>query len=54
MMLCLKLIKNVEGDDAHLAALGSDGVCLTHETPVALHLLEQMEDVYPLRVMCAD
>ena len=35
-----KLAKNLEDQNAHLAALGSDGTCLTHRTQVELYLLQ--------------
>ena len=40
MMLHFKLVKNVEDDDAHLAALNSKGACLMHGTQVTRYLLQ--------------
>ena len=39
-MVCLKLVKIVEVEDAHLDALGSNGAYLTHGTQVALYLIQ--------------
>ena len=39
-MLCHKLVKTVEDENACLADLGSDGACLTHGTQEALCLLQ--------------
>ena len=40
VMVCLKLVKIVEVEDAHLDALGSNGAYLTHGTQVALYLIQ--------------
>ena len=54
VMLCLKLEKNAEDEDAHLVALGSDGACLMHGMLVVLYLLQSWAGAYPPSVVCTD